>query len=62
MGPRPKPPAYIHTMGLPETAYERRVGREDELKRLNDAWANPKTNIISLIAEGGAGNTKSLKA
>jgi tetratricopeptide (TPR) repeat protein len=42
---------------LPETAYERLVGRELELERLDDAWTNRKTNIISLIAEGGAGKS-----
>ena len=40
-----------------ETAYERLVGRDDELKRLDEAWADPKINIISLIAEGGAGKS-----
>jgi hypothetical protein len=54
---RPKPPGYVHITGLPETAYERLVGRDDELKRLDDAWADRKTNIISLIAEGGAGKS-----
>ena len=50
-------PAYVHITGLPETAYERLVGRDDELKRLDDAWAEGKTNILSLIAEGGAGKS-----
>jgi hypothetical protein len=54
---RPKPPGYVHISGLPETAYERLVGRDDELKQLDDAWADPKINIISLIAEGGAGKS-----
>src|ERR1700730_9144238 len=39
-------PAYVHITGLPETAYERLVGREIELKRLDDAWADRKTNIL----------------
>jgi hypothetical protein len=42
---------------LPETAYENLVGRELELKRLEEAWADRKTNILSLIAEGGAGKS-----
>jgi TIR domain/AAA ATPase domain len=42
---------------LPETAYENLVGRELELKRLDQAWADPNTNILSLIAEGGAGKS-----
>jgi hypothetical protein len=43
--------------GLPETGYERLVGREAELKRLDEAWSDGKTNILSLIAEGGAGKS-----
>ncbi len=54
--PRPQP-AYVHISGLPETAYERLVGREAELQRLDDAWADSKTNILSLVAEGGAGKS-----
>src|SRR5580693_1136184 len=50
-------PSYVHIAGLPETPYERLVGRDDELKRLDDAWTNNKTNILSLIAEGGAGKS-----
>jgi tetratricopeptide (TPR) repeat protein len=50
-------PSYVNIMGLPETAYERLVGLDEELKRLDDAWANPRINIISLIAEGGAGKS-----
>ena len=48
---------YVNITGLPETAYERLVGREIELKRLDEAWADAKTNILSLIAEGGAGKS-----
>ena len=50
-------PAYVHITGLPETAYERFVGLDVELKRLDDAWVDHRTNIISLIAEGGAGKS-----
>jgi hypothetical protein len=50
-------PAYVHVSGLPETAYERLVGREDELNRLDEAWADSKINILSLVAEGGAGKS-----
>jgi hypothetical protein len=42
---------------LPETAYERLVGRDAELQRLDEAWADAKTNILSLVAEGGAGKS-----
>lgn len=50
-------PAYVHITSLPETAYERLVGRDDELRRLDEAWADAKTNILSLVAEGGAGKS-----
>jgi tetratricopeptide (TPR) repeat protein len=50
-------PTYVHTTGLPETAYERLVGRAAELKRLDGAWTDRNTNILSLIAEGGAGKS-----
>jgi TIR domain/AAA ATPase domain len=47
----------VDVTGLPETAYERLVGREGELKRLDEAWSDGQTNILSLIAEGGAGKS-----
>jgi AAA ATPase domain len=47
----------VDITGLPETGYERLVGREAELKRLDEAWSDSKTNILSLIAEGGAGKS-----
>jgi hypothetical protein len=50
-------PTYVHITGLPETAYERLVGRDAELKHLDEAWADAKTNILSLVAEGGAGKS-----
>jgi hypothetical protein len=53
----PVQPAYVHVTGLPETAYERLVGRDAELERLDAAWTDPKINILSLIAEGGAGKS-----
>ncbi len=42
---------------LPETAYEKLVGRDDEIKFLDDAWRTSDTNVLSLIAWGGAGKT-----
>jgi tetratricopeptide (TPR) repeat protein len=54
---RPQQPAFVHITGLPETAYEHLVGRERELEQLDDAWVNRNTNILSLIAEGGAGKS-----
>jgi tetratricopeptide (TPR) repeat protein len=50
-------PAYVHITGLPETTYERLVGRERELHHLDDAWADGNANILSLIAEGGTGKS-----
>jgi tetratricopeptide (TPR) repeat protein len=47
----------VDITGLPETGYERLVGRDAELTRLDQAWSDGKTNIISLIAEGGAGKS-----
>jgi len=50
-------PIPVHTSGLPETGYERLVGRGAELRRLDATWSDDKTNILSLIAEGGAGKS-----
>ena len=47
----------IDIAGLPETFYERLVGRHAELQRLDEAWSDDKTNILSLVAEGGAGKS-----
>lgn len=53
----PLPLALVDITGLPETGYERLVGRNAELARLDEAWSDEKTNILSLIAEGGAGKS-----
>jgi hypothetical protein len=53
----PAHPALIDIAGLPETGYERLVGRDAELQRLGEAWSDGKTAILSLIAEGGAGKS-----
>jgi tetratricopeptide (TPR) repeat protein len=50
-------PTYVHTTLLPETGYKRLVGRDTEVERLDKAWLDVKVNIISLIAEGGAGKS-----
>jgi tetratricopeptide (TPR) repeat protein len=47
----------VDITGLPETGYERLVGRDAELSRLDAAWSDDKTNILSLVAEGGAGKS-----
>jgi tetratricopeptide (TPR) repeat protein len=49
--------AYVHISRLPETGYQRLVGRETELRRLDEALVDAKINIVSLIAEGGAGKS-----
>jgi tetratricopeptide (TPR) repeat protein len=48
---------FVDITSLPETGYERLVGRDAELARLDEAWGDDKTNILSLIAEGGAGKS-----
>jgi tetratricopeptide (TPR) repeat protein len=50
-------PESVDISHLPETPYERLVGRDAELLRLDQAWTDPNTNVISLIAEGGAGKS-----
>ena len=57
IGPAAPPPPLVAISGLPETGYERLVGRDVELERLDEAWSNDKTSILSLIAEGGAGKS-----
>jgi tetratricopeptide (TPR) repeat protein len=55
-------PAHVHITGLPEIAYERLVGRDGELTRLDEAWAGRQINILSLIAESGAGKSALVNA
>lgn len=50
----------IHTDRLPTTR-GKFFGRVDELKLLDDAWANPQTHIVQFIAPGGTGKTKLLR-
>ena len=49
--------AKVDTTHLPETPFERLVGRDKELKRLDEAWESPSINVFSLVAEGGAGKS-----
>src|SRR5271165_874123 len=56
-GPAAAAPAMVAISGLPETAYERLVGRDAELARLDQAWTDDSTNVLSLVAEGGAGKS-----
>ncbi len=55
--PAASTPIFVHISGLPETGYERLVGRGPELRRLDAAWSDGTTNILSLVAEGGAGKS-----
>lgn len=50
-------PSIVDYGRLPETPYKKLVGRDDELKQLDDAWGDERTRIISLVAWGGAGKT-----
>jgi hypothetical protein len=55
--PTTESPALVDISGLPETFFERLVGRDAELGRLDEAWSDERTNVLSLIAEGGAGKS-----
>ena len=59
-GPAPskstaRAPAFVHISGLPGTGYERLVGRDTEVGRLDALWSDDKTNLVSVVADGGAG-------
>ena len=51
---------YVSIERLPMTGSEF-FGREGELKRLDEAWVEPATNVISLVAWGGVGKTSLIK-
>ena len=50
----------IATTKLPRTG-DHLVGRETELQRLEEAWANKKTTIVQIVAPGGVGKTQLIK-
>jgi hypothetical protein len=50
-------PSIVDYGRLPETPYKKLVGRDAELKRLDLSWRDDKTQVISLVALGGAGKT-----
>ncbi|MBC8029586.1 MAG: DUF4062 domain-containing protein [Pyrinomonadaceae bacterium] len=52
----PVPQDKISIARLPTSGSEL-FGREAELQLLDEAWANPKTNIVSFVAWGGVGKT-----
>jgi hypothetical protein len=54
---KPRKPAILDIARLPRTGNQRLVGREAELKRLDEAWSDEETNVLSLIAKVGAGKS-----
>jgi tetratricopeptide (TPR) repeat protein len=50
-------PSVVDYGRLPDTPYRNLLGREDELQTLDEAWAGKETNILSIVAWGGAGKT-----
>lgn len=55
--PRAAFPSIVDYGRLPETPYKTLVGRDAELQRLDEVWADERTRVISLVAWGGAGKT-----
>jgi hypothetical protein len=53
---QPVPPDKIYLSRLPTTRGEL-FGREQETAILCNAWADPNTNILTLVAWGGVGKT-----
>jgi tetratricopeptide (TPR) repeat protein len=62
--PRERKPDYlgvkISTAKLPSTSPDL-FGRDRELAMLDEAWADSKTNVVSLVAWGGVGKTALVK-
>ncbi|HEV7667428.1 MAG TPA: hypothetical protein VGS22_02810 [Thermoanaerobaculia bacterium] len=54
--PPPPTPPKIATSRLTHTA-EKLFGREAEIAKLETAWADPKTHVVTLVAFGGVGKT-----
>jgi tetratricopeptide (TPR) repeat protein len=58
--PRERKPDYlgikISLAKLPSTSPDL-FGRDDRLKELDDAWANPQINVVTLVAWGGVGKS-----
>jgi hypothetical protein len=53
---QPIPPEQIYTSKLPPSGREL-FGREKELETLDQAWSDPHTHILTLVAWGGVGKT-----
>ncbi len=56
-----KPALKISTGRLPHTEGAELFGRDGELARLDAAWEDPGTQVISLVAFGGVGKTALVK-
>ena len=54
--PSPLPRDRISIARLPVSASDL-FGRDEELKLLDEAWEEPKTNVITFVAWGGVGKT-----
>jgi len=57
----PLPPEKISLARLPSTS-SALFGRQKELEALDAAWADHKTNIVTLVAWGGVGKTSLVNA
>jgi hypothetical protein len=60
--PRERKPDFLAaepevSIGKLPISGEHLFGREQELQRLDRAWADPETNVLSLVAWGGVGKT-----
>ncbi|MCY2924037.1 MAG: toll/interleukin-1 receptor domain-containing protein, partial [Planctomycetota bacterium] len=55
-GSAPSEPARISRPRLRHGA-ERLFGRDGELKALDEAWKNPATHVVTIVAWGGVGKT-----
>ncbi|MGA9598839.1 MAG: TIR domain-containing protein [Methylocystis sp.] len=56
-GSKPPPPKIIDLSALPDTSLVQLRGRDDDLARLDAAWADPKIHVLSVVAWGGQGKT-----
>jgi TIR domain len=54
--PTPKSP-LIDTSALPDVSLVTLRGRDDELRKLDAAWADPNIHLFSVVAWGGQGKT-----
>ena len=62
IGERPFPTSRVQVFPtrLPRTG-KHLVGREEELKALTEAWQNPRTHVVQIVASGGVGKTQLVK-